>query len=145
MSIEKLDIKQLQAALLKLAKPLQADFAPLLYHLREKMREPGRKGGGWGVWVRKHLPLSLSTATNWANEYGKKHDLPVAPKRTSSKSVRGSEVFPFFTMVRPGWFTKAKERKFLKALHRLGEDEAARIMVEAVLEATNGKALSAHA
>lgn len=144
MDIETMSRKELQAALLKLAKPLRADFAPLLYHLREKMKQPGRKGEGWGFWVRKHLPFSLKTATNWANEYGVEHDLMEVQKRTSGKSARGLDVFPFVTLARPAWFTEAKERKFLKAVDNLG-DEAFRIMVEAVLEAANGKALSANA
>jgi hypothetical protein len=149
MDFKKLSLEQLQVELKKLVKPLQKDFAPLLYHLREKMKAPGRKGEGWGVWVRKHLPFSLKTATNWANEYGVASDLMKAQKRTSGKSARGSQpdVFQYVEIVaRPTWFTKTEEKKLHRAIERVGgQVEAFHIFFHAVIKAANGKALSAHA
>jgi hypothetical protein len=147
MDIEKLSTKQLQAELKKLAKPLQADFAPLLYHLREKMKTPG-KAGGWGFWVRKHLPFSLKTATNWANEYGVEHRLmEVKQRATSGKSARGSQPDVFqFVVPRPKWLPKQQAKELQRVIRSaFANQEAFQIFFDAVMKAAHGKALSAHA
>ncbi len=145
MSIEKLDAKQLQAALKKITKPLQGEVAPYLYYLRVAMRTPG-KAGGWGAWVRENLPFSLKTATNWANDYGVEHDLMKEQKRTSGKSARGKhpEVNPF-AVPRPEWFTKTKEKELERAIFLIGDLKAFQICFDAVMKAAHGKALSANA
>jgi hypothetical protein len=48
---------------------LRDEFAPLLYHLRKRLRAPGRDGEGFEKWVDENLGIAIRTANRWASWY----------------------------------------------------------------------------
>ena len=68
--IEQLTITELKSRLLHAAKRSRELMAPMLYHLREKLKAQGKSGAGFGAWVEKNLDITRRTADRWADEYG---------------------------------------------------------------------------
>jgi len=135
MNIAKMSEEQLQTELKKLAKMTKA-MGPMLFHLREKMKAQGRKGEGWGHWVKANLPITLRTADTWASDWGRANGKQVP--ETSGKISKGKQanVIPF-KLERPEWFTKAEEEAFHQAIEIVGDLKAFQIMYEAVIKASD--------
>ena len=77
--IEQLKITELKSRLCQAAKQSRATMAPMLYWLREKIKDQGKAGKGFGPWVEKHLDITRRTADRWADEWAKKNGRKKAP------------------------------------------------------------------
>ena len=112
-------------------------MAPLLYHLRAKLKAQGKSGAGFGAWVEDNLDISRRTADRWADEWAIAHGLKKPPKRaatsgqlTKSKpSVDGKVTMSVSFIV-----DEQRQEEFVKAMDILGEDAEA-IIFNAVTEA----------
>ena len=69
-----LSVAQLQERLTQIwvryEPAIKDEIAPLLFHLREKLKKQGsRTGEGFCNWVDNNLGLSRKTANRWADDY----------------------------------------------------------------------------
>jgi hypothetical protein len=144
-------IEQLQAALLKFnLKKTKAKMAPLLYELRMKMRAPGRKGKGFGLWCEENLTITRRTADLWADEWAKANNKPTFRKASKGLKVRAKKA-PVYRLplmsVRPAWFTEEKESELNHAINKIVGDQATlKLMYDVVMaEVARRKALNSEA
>lgn len=137
--IQKLDEDQLKSAILfawkKHDELVKAEFAPLLYWLREKLRAPGArndlvrdKDRGWEVWVTEHLDISRRTADRWCAWYAEKEGL--TPPDTCPEvdtEIVDTEIWEDIIDQHKGqqqiafncWVGKSVHAQFQKALSRI--------------------------
>ena len=115
-------------------------MAPLLFHLRDKLKAQGKTGAGFGAWVEDTLDISRRTADRWADAWSVAQGLKKPSKRAKptfrqmSKSGAGKaadgKVVTTFSMA----LTEHENAEFLAALRRLGK-AAQRLVFETVVNA----------
>lgn len=141
-SFEKLSVAELKATLEKIwskhEKLCHSKMAPLLYHLRLKLKAQGKSGAGFGAWVEDYLDISRRTADRWADQWAISKGL-MKPRRKStfrhlSKSEKKASRDGLITV--PYSFTLPEEEadKFLEAVSILG-DRATDVVYAAVMSA----------
>jgi len=144
MKIEDLSVTELRTKLEKIwhkhEKLCRTEMAPLLYHLRLKLKSQGKTGAGFGVWCEDTLDISRRTADRWADEWAISQGLKKPSKkakptfRQMSKSGDGEtadgKIVVNFSMA----LTESENRTWLAALRILGPD-AQQVVFDAVLNA----------
>ncbi len=141
---ESLSVSQLKEKLEKIwqkhEKLCRTEMAPLLYHLRLKLKAQGKTGAGFGVWVEDTLDISRRTADRWADEWAIRQGLKKPSKKSRTfrqvtKSGNGEtgddKVVVTFQMT----LTNEENKVWLAALRALGSAAAQRVIFEAVLNA----------
>lgn len=143
-NFENLSVSQLKEKLekiwLKHEKLCRTEMAPLLYHLRLKLKAQGKTGAGFGVWVEDTLDISRRTADRWADEWAISRGLKKPSKkakatfRQMSKSgdseTADEKIVVNFSMV----LTESENKAWLVALRVLGST-AQQVVFDAVLNA----------
>src|SRR5229473_675480 len=85
--IANLSVTQLKEKLEKIwhkhEKLCRTQMAPLLFHLRLKLKAQGKKGTGFGVWCEDTLDISRRTADRWADDWGVSAGLKKPSKRAN--------------------------------------------------------------
>jgi hypothetical protein len=89
----KLNENQLKDCLLKTwerwdRSSMRDELAPLLYHLRLKLRAPGCKDKGFEKWVDENLGIAIRTANRWASWYETQLLSIAKAKRNSNSEPR---------------------------------------------------------
>lgn len=96
LALENLSVNELKAELTdswsKYRGAAEKEMAPLLYHLRERLKSQGTTGAGFGAWVEDNLDISRRTADRWANDYAVVKGLkkPPKPKKATFRHVSKS-------------------------------------------------------
>jgi hypothetical protein len=138
---EKLSVAELKTKLEmiwgKHEKLCHEQMAPLLYHLRLKLKAQGKSGAGFGAWVEDHLDISRRTADRWADQWAISKGLMKPRKATtfrqmskSEKESRDGQITVPLSFILP----KEEADKFFEALKVLG-DRATVIVYAAVMAA----------
>jgi hypothetical protein len=143
MKIEDLSVTELKNKLERIwqkhEKLCRTEMAPLLYHLRLKLKAQGKTGAGFGVWVEDTLDISRRTADRWADEWAISQGLKKPSKKSRTfRQVTKSEdghtadgkVVVTFQMT----LTREENKAWLAALRVLGSG-AQKVIFEAVLNA----------
>ena len=134
--IRKLNEHELKAAIKSVWKKheelAKQDLAPLLYHLRERLRAQGARNDlanadrGFAAWVEENLDISRRTADRWCDWFALETGLKSGTSGQSSKSVdddfydqildehKGQEQIAFNC-----WVPKTVHGQFTKALASL--------------------------
>jgi hypothetical protein len=98
-SYAKLSEQQLKDSLVKAwhraEESTRQEMAPMLYHLRLKLRAPGRKGMEFEVWVEENLGINIRTANCWASWHEKKIGGVKATRPRKGKLSLGQMAEPF--------------------------------------------------
>jgi hypothetical protein len=145
--LESLSVAQLKEKLEKIwgkhEKLCRTQMAPLLYHLRLKLKAQGKSGAGFGAWVEDKLDISRRTADRWADEWAISRGLKKPSKRVKrgftmkptsgqmSKSADGRLVVNFQMNL-----TEADNKAWLAALRILGPS-AQKVVFDAVVNAAH--------
>ncbi len=141
-NFEKLSVAELKATLEKIwrkhEKLCREQMAPLLYHLRLKLKAQGKSGAGFGAWVEDHLDISRRTADRWADEWAISKGL-MKPRKAStfrqmSKSKKKASPDGQITVPLSFILPKEEADKFFAAMQILG-DRATNIVYAAVISA----------
>ena len=117
----------------------EKEMAPLLYHLRKKLKAQGKSGNGFGAWVEDNLIISRRTADRWADAHAVSRGLKKPPK-SKKATFRQVSKSPVTNADSKGTvslqFTLAEdeEEEFWAAMKILG-DEATGIIRDAVISA----------
>lgn len=141
---------------------LRDEFAPLLYHLRLKLRAPGREGQGFEKWVSENLGIAIRTANRWATWYEEQlgvqrpprrkleslgHVADTLPEETSERETNdvceessdgsGGEPSPDDAHPVPLqlMLTNAQEAEWADAFGKLTPDQSTTVIFEAVISA----------
>jgi hypothetical protein len=141
---------------------LRDEFAPLLYHLRLKLRAPGREGQGFEKWVGDNLGIAIRTANRWATWYEERlgvqrppkqklkslgHVADTLPEETSERETSdvceessgssGSEPSPddAHPVSLQLILTTAQKAEWVDAFGKLTPDESTTVIFEAVITA----------
>ncbi len=143
MKIEDLSVTELRTKLEKIwhkhEKLCRTEMAPLLYHLRLRLKSQGKTGAGFGVWCEDTLDISRRTADRWADEWAISQGLKKPSKKAKAtfRQVTKSEgeatdakVVVNFSMV----LTHDENKAWLTALRVLGSG-AQKVIFEAVQNA----------
>jgi hypothetical protein len=141
-NFEKLSVAELKATLEKIwgkhKKLRHEQMAPLLYHLRLKLKAQGKSGAGFGVWVEDHLDICRRTADRWADKWAISKGLMKPRKaltfRQKSKSKKKPSRDGLITVPYSFTLPEAEANKFLEAVSILG-DRATNIVYAAVISA----------
>jgi hypothetical protein len=140
-NFQKLSVAELKATLEKIwrkhEKLCREQMAPLLYHLRLKLKSQGKSGSGFGAWVEDHLDISRRTADRWADQWAISKDLMKPRKASTFRQMSKSEKkSPDGQITVPLSFTLREEEadKFFAAMQILG-DRAREIVYAAVMSA----------
>jgi hypothetical protein len=154
LSIQELQ-HQLKEHWVRCEKAVKLEMAPLLYHLRTKLKKQGsrtdlpkhesRTGEGFAQWVKTNLGLSLSTVNRWANEYAVEHG------KKKPKKVRNADASTSNQMTRSSSepndgqfslnliFTEHQQKEFCKAQKILGQRQTQDVIFNAVVKAAQHK------
>jgi hypothetical protein len=139
--LEKLSVVELKATLeniwRKHEKLCHSKMAPLLYHLRLKIKAQGKSGAGFGAWVEDHLDISRRTADRWADQWAISKGLMKPRKKSTFRQLPKSEKESRDGQITvPLSFTLPKEEadKFFAAMQILG-DRATNIVYAAIVSA----------
>jgi len=141
MKIEDLSVTELKNKLEKIwqrhEKLCRTEMAPLLYHLRLKLKAQGKAGAGFGLWVEDTLDISRRTADRWADEWAISQGLKKPSKKakkvftpTSRQMTKSADGVVTFQMK----LTEDENRAWLAALRVLGS-RAQQVIFNAVLSA----------
>lgn len=141
--IAKLSVAELKEKLEKIwhkhEKLCRTQMAPLLYHLRLKLKAQGKTGAGFGAWVEDTLDISRRTADRWADEWAVAQGLKKPSKRAkptfrqmskSESNPADGKIVVNFSMA----LTESENKAWLAALRILGPD-AQQVVFNAVLSA----------
>jgi len=145
MKIEDLSVTNLKTKLENIwhkhEKLCRTQMAPLLFHLRLKLKAQGKTGAGFGVWCEDTLDISRRTADRWADEWGVRAGLKKPSKKAKGtfrqvtksggvgKTADGKDVVNFSMSL-----TTTENKEWLAALRILGSG-AQRIVFDAVINA----------
>jgi hypothetical protein len=143
-NFEKLPVAELKAKLemiwSKHEKLCRTQMAPLLYHLRLKLKAQGKSGAGFGAWVEDHLNICRRTADRWADQWAiskglmkprKASTFRQMPKSNKKKVRTDGHITVPFSFILP----EKEADKFFGAMQILGEDRASEIAYAAVISA----------
>lgn len=143
LALENLSVNELKAELTDASAKYQGaaekEMAPLLYHLRKKLKAQGKSGNGFGAWVEDNLIISRRTADRWADAHAVSRGLKKPPK-SKKATFRQVSKSPVTNADSKGTvslqFTLAEdeEEEFWAAMKILG-DEATGIIRDAVISA----------
>jgi hypothetical protein len=138
LSVGELKVK-LQSIWEKHERTCRTTMAPLLYHLRNKLKAQGKTGAGFGAWVEDTLDISRRTADRWADDWAVAQGLKKPSKRAKptfrqvskgeSKPADGKVVVNFSMAL-----TDSENKAWLVALRVLGST-AQQVVFDAVLNA----------
>jgi len=142
MKIEDLSVTELKNKLERIwqkhEKLCRTEMAPLLYHLRLKLKAQGKTGAGFGVWVEDTLDISRRTADRWADEWAITQGLKKPSKKsrtfrqvTKSRDGNDGKVVVTLQMT----LTDEENKAWLAALRALGSTAAQKVIFDAVLNA----------
>jgi hypothetical protein len=141
-NFEKLPVAELKGTLEKIwrkhEKLCHEQMAPLLYHLRLKLKAQGKSGAGFGAWVEDHLDIARRTADRWADQWAISKGL-MKPRKAStfrqmSKSEKKASSDGLITVPYSFILPKEEADKFFAAMQILG-DRASSIVYAAVISA----------
>jgi hypothetical protein len=141
---ESLSVSELKEKLEKIwhkhEKLCRTQMAPLLYHLRLKLKAQGKTGAGFGVWCEDTLDISRRTADRWADEWAISQGLKKPSKRQKrtfrqmSKSAESETAEGNIVVTFQMTLTREENKSWLAALRVLGSG-AQKVIFEAVLNA----------
>jgi len=146
-------VPQLKSRLIRLANRNRTAMAPLLYQLREKIKEQGKKGKGFGAWCEDHLDISRRTADRWADEYARKRGLKTFGQMTKSRPKQSTRTADGKVTVQISFVATEEQReRFVEAMAILGP-AAEKLIFDTVIKAAKkrphgtykARALAAHA
>lgn len=90
--LQKLLTDRLEASWLGFERQVKTAVAPLLFHLRLRLKKPGsRTGGGFGKWCDANLPVSRRTADRWADDYAESIGRPTSSQQTKGAKKKGQK------------------------------------------------------
>jgi hypothetical protein len=140
-NFEKQSVAELKATLEKIwgkhKKLCREQMAPLLYHLRLKLKAQGKSGAGFGAWVEGHLDISRRTADRWADQWAISKGLMKPRKASTFRQMPKSEKASRDGLITvPYSFILPEEEadKFFVAMQILG-DRATNIVYAALISA----------
>lgn len=147
MNFEQLSVAELKTKLVEMAKWSRERMAPLLYHLRKKLKAQGARNDrrhnneGFGAWVEAHLPITRRTADRWADEFAISQGLK--KPRTFGQKSKSKAADSILVTSGPGkicfnlslLITEAKQDELLAAWAILGEEEATEIVCNSLIQA----------
>lgn len=137
-------VPQLKSRLIRLAKRNRTDMAPLLYQLREKIKDQGKKGKGFGAWCEANLDISRRTADRWADEYAMKHGLKTFRQMTKSRPKQSVKTVDGMVTVQISFVATEEQREqFVEAMAILGP-AAEKLIFDTVIAAAKKRPHGTH-
>lgn len=141
ISVETLSEEQLKSQLKsydkRYLKPAKQYMAPLLYHLRSKLKMQGsRTGKGFGAWVDANLSITRRTADLWANDWAKKNGLLELFLEVPEPRVQDDLYSLQFSL------SPEDLEKLLKAVDDIGIERVPGLVYDFLLNASNNKSHS---
>jgi hypothetical protein len=146
LSVGELKVK-LQSIWKTYERTCRPAMAPLLFHLRDKLKAQGKTGAGFGAWVEDTLDISRRTADRWADDWAVAQGLKKPSKRAkptfrqmskSGKTADGKVTIQLSFVV-----TEQEQEEFLEAMAILGPD-AERLIYDTVLAAAKRRPHGTH-